>query len=85
MRSGILWNVVLLVEYRQQFVNTDPGMLIVEGVVFGRPVRVAILPIAGGWFRLVGEAMGCAILGGAGFGLAQGCVSNVGAGRKAGG
>ena len=42
---GILRDVVVLVQDRHQFVHDHPRVLVVERVVFGRPVRVAIAPV----------------------------------------
>src|ERR1017187_5484208 len=56
MALGIFRYVVLLVEHRKQLIHDDPRVLIVQGVVLGGPVRVAITPLAGGRLRLIGAA-----------------------------
>src|SRR6266568_1148003 len=56
MPLGILRDVELLVKYRQQFINDDSSVFIVEGVVLGWPVRVTVAPITGSRFGLVRSA-----------------------------
>ena len=50
----IFREVVFLVEHGHQFIDDHARVSIVEGVVFGRPVRVAIAPVAWRRFRLLG-------------------------------
>jgi hypothetical protein len=50
---GIARDVVLLVQHRQQLVDDDTRVLVVERVVFGGTVRRAVAPFGWRRFRLV--------------------------------
>ena len=55
---GILRDVVVLVEHRHQLVDDDAGILVVERVVLGRPVCVAVAPVLRRRLGLIGPAAG---------------------------
>ena len=52
MALGVPGDVVFLVKHRHQLVDDDPRVLVVERVVFGWPVGIAIAPVAGRRLRL---------------------------------
>src|SRR3954452_21814959 len=56
MTLGVFGDVVILVEDGKQLIDNDAGVLVIQGVVLGRPVRVAITPVAERGFGLIRAA-----------------------------